>query len=164
VERPASFVNSTNMSAEPGLGNHLVSADSTDTTAVSQTGTASLHSTVPSSQAELDLTEEEIEEKPWKYIGYDGYASFIASEKDFFILRRFTSLNTRIALALQDQVVVLEEQLKELDYGYSRRSARDLHNGSFRCDREDRKALLEEITHKLSQYSKPGCLDNVKLD
>jgi hypothetical protein len=152
------------MSAELGLGIHFASVGSTDSTAVSQTGTASLHSTVGSSQTELDLTEKEIEEKPWKYIGYDGYASFIASEKDFYILRRFTSLNTRVALALQDQVVILEEQLKELDYGYSRRSAPDLHNGSFRCDREDRKALLEEIAHKLSQYSKPGYPDNIELD
>lgn len=129
---------------------------SSESMAASQTVATSLHSTAGSSLTEPDLTKEEIEEKPWKYIGYNGYASFLASEKDFYILRRFTSLNIRLALAIQDQVVELEEQLQELDYGYSRRSAPDLHNGSFRDDREDRKTLLEEIAQKLSQYSKSG--------
>ena len=100
------------------------------------------------------LTEEEIEAKPWKYIGYKGYADFISSENDFYIVRRFGSLNTRIALALQDQVSVLEEQLNELDKEYSRRDAQDLHNGSFRDDREDRTTLVEVICEKLMKYSK----------
>jgi len=122
-----------------------------------------LHSSTRSNQTELDLTEEEIAEKPWKYIGYKGYSSFLASEKDFYILRRFTSLNIRVSLALQDQVVLLEEQLEELDSEYSRRSAEDLHNGSFRCDREDRAELLEKIALKLSQYSTTSNPNNLDL-
>jgi hypothetical protein len=106
--------------------------------------------------AEPPLTEQEIETKPWKYIGYKGYSSFIASETDFYIVRRFASLNTRIALALQDQVSVLEEELQALDARYSRRNAEDLHNGSFRDDREDRTALVEKIAEKLMKYSEPA--------
>ncbi|KAF4628645.1 hypothetical protein G7Y89_g9509 [Cudoniella acicularis] len=99
------------------------------------------------------LTEEEIERKPWKYIGYKGYSEFIASDNDFYIVRNFASLNTRITLALQDQISVLEADLEELDAQYSRRDAEDLHNGSFRDDREDRTELIEKITTKLAKYN-----------
>ncbi|KAH9224690.1 hypothetical protein DL95DRAFT_254615, partial [Leptodontidium sp. 2 PMI_412] len=97
------------------------------------------------------LTPEEVEKKPWKYIGYRGYADFIASENDFYIVRRFAALNTRAALALQDRVSVLEEQLEELDRTYSRRDAVDVHNGSFRDDQEERSELMCEIVEALTK-------------
>jgi hypothetical protein len=99
------------------------------------------------------LTAEEIEEKPWKYIGYRGYSEFIASENDFYILRGFRSLNTCVALAHQDQITVLEERLKTLDIEYGRRDAEDRHNGSFRSDRDDRTELVDLIAEKLLIYS-----------
>ena len=37
--------------------------------------------------------KEEIDVKPWKYIGYRGYVDFIASENDFYIMRRFAALD-----------------------------------------------------------------------
>ncbi|KAK4226716.1 hypothetical protein QBC38DRAFT_392594 [Podospora fimiseda] len=97
--------------------------------------------------------KEEIIRKPWKYIGYKGYANFVSSDDDFFILRRFDALNARIALRLQDQVSLLEEELVELDKKYSDRNFRDLNNGGFRRDQEDRFKKLEEICLKLSQYN-----------
>jgi len=98
-------------------------------------------------------TVEEIERKPWKYIGYKGYAEFIASDNDFYIMRRFRALNARVALALQDELAILEEKLDKLDKHYSKREAEDLHNGSFRDDREDRTELVSTIREKLIQYS-----------
>ncbi|KAI0905116.1 hypothetical protein F4823DRAFT_567071 [Ustulina deusta] len=53
--------------------------------------------------------------KPWKYVGYRGYTKFIASKDDFIILRHFNSLNIRIALLLQDEIAVLENELAEID-------------------------------------------------
>jgi hypothetical protein len=47
----------------------------------------------------------------------------------------------------------LEEELEALDARYSRRDAEDLHNGSFRDNREDRAALVERIAEKLMKYS-----------
>lgn len=94
----------------------MASNGSTDSRAVTQTEMTSLHSTFRSSHTESDPTKEEFEEKLWKYSGYIGYTSLIASQKVFYILRRFTSLNIRVALALQDEVVRLEKQLDELDY------------------------------------------------
>lgn len=108
------------------------------------------------------LTAAEVGEKPWKYIGYKGYSDFIASDTDFFILRRFASLSIRIALSLQDQVAVLEESLEELDRKYSRKAHPDVNNGSFREDEVDRAAVLEKLRQKLVQYSTypvSGCIN-----
>lgn len=76
-----------------------------------------------------NLTQNELDSNPEKYIGYRGYSSFIASENDLFILRRFSSISVRIALKLQDQVTLLEEKLEELDRHASRREAIDVRNG-----------------------------------
>lgn len=102
----------------------------------------------------IPLTEEEIEKKLWKYIGYKGYAEFIASDNDFYIFRTFSSLNARVLLALQNQVVVLKNELDELDAQYSQRDMeKDLHNGSFKDDCPERTELLEKIALKLVEYS-----------
>ncbi|KAL0783585.1 hypothetical protein CaCOL14_001492 [Colletotrichum acutatum] len=75
--------------------------------------------------------EKDIQQKPWKYIGYKGYSSFITSEDDFFILRRFDTLNVRVALALQDELSGLEEELEALDNEFSERAAGDYNNDEF---------------------------------
>ena len=75
-------------------------------------------------------------------IGYNGYSDFIASENDFFILRRFASVSAKIALELQDEVVVLEERLEDVDRELSRRGMVDVNNGSFRDDIPERKEVL----------------------
>ncbi|CAI6092007.1 unnamed protein product [Clonostachys chloroleuca] len=103
---------------------------------------------------EAQPTETEILQKPWKYVGYDGYSKFIASDSDFFILRRFSTLNVRIALALQDEVSHLEEKLTALDEKYSKKSHADVNNSTLRSDqKEDRKAVVRDITQKLSIYN-----------
>src|SRR4051812_48737888 len=116
-------------------------------------GSSSIRSSISSLPPEPPLTPEEVEKKPWKYIGYRGYADFIASENDFYIVRRFAALNTRAALALQDKVSVLEEQLEDLDRSFGRRDAVDIHNGSFRDDQEGRSVLMGEIIEALTKYS-----------
>jgi len=103
--------------------------------------------------AEPPLTKQEIDRKPWKYIGYRGYSNFIASDCDFYVLQRFASLNTHVALALQDQVSILEAELDELDTAYSPRDAEDLHNGSTRMDRADRIKLVNRIADNIMKYS-----------
>jgi hypothetical protein len=106
------------------------------------------------SGASKELTQDEIDKKPWKYIGYKGYSDFIASENDFFILRRFASVGSRIALELQDEVVVLEERLEDLDRELSKREMVDVNNGSFRDNIPERKDLLRELKEKIMRYSK----------
>ena len=97
---------------------------------------------------------EDIQRKPWNFVGYKGYADFIASDGDFHIFRRFDALNARLALLLQDEISVLEDELKEMDYASSRIGAVDQHNGSFRHEREgERSLLLGGIAKKLYRYS-----------
>ncbi|KAI1133664.1 hypothetical protein F5Y10DRAFT_228301 [Nemania abortiva] len=99
------------------------------------------------------IAREDIERKPWKYVGYRGYTQLVASEDDFFILRRFNSLNIRVALLLQDEIAVLENELAEIDQMASRKDSEDVHNGSFRQDQSDRAAVLGKIRQQILQYN-----------
>lgn len=102
---------------------------------------------------EIEPTETDMQEKPWKYVGYRGYSEFISSDDDLFILRRFGVLNTRIALSLQDKVCELEQKLSRLDKKYSSKTADDFNNATRRDDLPDRAELIDEITTVLTQYS-----------
>ena len=96
----------------------------------------------------------DVEEKPWKYVGYRGYTEIISSDDDFYVLRRFDNINVRLALRLQDDISSLEERLEYLDVAYSSKEAQDLNNGTFRDDLEDRAELLDLLLEKVEQYSK----------
>ncbi|RYP88543.1 hypothetical protein DL769_000239 [Monosporascus sp. CRB-8-3] len=88
------------------------SADPRRSSSITEQGTEL--STVADDGPDTEPTDLEVQRKPWKFVGYKRYADFISSDDDFFILRRFSSLNVRVALALQDQISVLEEQLDEV--------------------------------------------------
>src|ERR1700722_559445 len=74
-------------------------------------------------------SQDELLNKPWKYTGYRVFSQFIASDNDFFVLRRFGTLNARVILALQDQLSKLEEDLEEIDNRCSRLNAGNINNG-----------------------------------
>ncbi|KAK7913889.1 hypothetical protein PG985_011592 [Apiospora marii] len=104
-------------------------------------------------QAQIDEpSEQDIQTKPWKYVGYRGYSDFIASDKDLLIFRRFSVLNSRTLLSLQDKVCELEEELHELDRRYGNKNGGDFNNGTIRGDLPDRTELLGKIASALSQY------------
>ena len=99
------------------------------------------------SQADIDV-------KPWKYVGYQSFSAFVASDNDFFVLRRFGALSARVLLSLQDQLSHLERDLKTLEESVREKDAPDVHNGSFRQEtREDRKALVAQAQRLLREYS-----------
>ncbi|KAM7201292.1 hypothetical protein V8F33_003392 [Rhypophila sp. PSN 637] len=104
-------------------------------------------------QARTLPTEDEIQRKPWKYIGYRGYARFISSDDDFLLLRRFDTLSSRVSLCLQDELTVIEEQLEEIDVAYSRRECQDVNNGTIRDDIEERARLIDVAAKKLVRYN-----------
>ncbi|KAF2658978.1 hypothetical protein K491DRAFT_651838 [Lophiostoma macrostomum CBS 122681] len=92
--------------------------------------------------------------KPWKTIGYRGYSTFLASDNDFLVFRRFGTLNTRVLLLLQDEISVLEQKLEDLDITHSQPAATDIHNGSFRQEvLPERRALLLEVHKKIREYN-----------
>jgi hypothetical protein len=96
---------------------------------------------------------EEIQLKPWKYLGYEAYSSFTSSHDDFFVLRRFSSLTARVLLSMQDEISELEEKLTNLERELRQPNAVDVHNGTFRGDtQKGRVDLVLEIRHKLKEY------------
>lgn len=99
-------------------------------------------------------TKDDLEDKPWKYYGYKAFSEWAASDDDFFVLRRFKNLNTRVLLRMQDHIVQLERDLRKLDKEHSRVEAVDVNNGTFRYDTVDgRKQILGRVQEKLKEYS-----------
>ncbi|KAK1708091.1 hypothetical protein BDP67DRAFT_526008 [Colletotrichum lupini] len=111
------------------------------------------HLGAESEEAKETPTEDDVKEKPWKYIGYKGYSRFLSSEDNFFLLRRFDTLNVRVSLALQDEVSVLEEELDAFDSCFSKKSADDFNNGTLREDLKERSDLVRAISKKLGRYN-----------
>jgi hypothetical protein len=101
-----------------------------------------------------EITIEDVRRRPWKYVGYRGVSSFIASEDDFFVLRRFSIVTARVLLGLQDEIVELEGKLNDLDESLSRKDAPNIHNGSFRQETSTvRLSVLKRLEPKLRAYN-----------
>jgi hypothetical protein len=97
-------------------------------------------------------TIEEVERKPWRYVGYPGFAKWTASDNDFFVLRRFDGLATRVLLWRQWQLTKLEKKLATLDFERSSGTTENFNNGSFECDDDDRQTCIRSACHHLNQY------------
>lgn len=103
---------------------------------------------------QLNIPEEEIQNHPWKYLGYRIYSRWAGSEKAFLVVRQFSTLNARIILALQDDISLLEQQLDLVEKNYSQLGPEDHDNGSFRRDiHTERKILQDKIYVALEKYS-----------
>ncbi len=103
----------------------------------------------PPSQAEID-------NKPWKYLGYPGFSTWSASSKDAFVLRRFNATHARVILYMQDQIVKKEDELAYLDRCCVTCPG-DIDNGTFRYDFEpQRNILLDDLRVRLKEYGKPN--------
>lgn len=114
------------------------------------------YSTMPSHSYTNDWepSEEEALKKPWKYIGYQSFSKFVASDNDFFILRRFSALTARVLLGLQDQLSQLEKKLEALEKRLRQENVPDTHNGSFRNEgQSERKELVLNAQSLLVTYS-----------
>ena len=76
------------------------------------------------------------------------------------MVRRFSQLNVRATLALQDEIVQLEEELNDRD-DFNRRLPEDFDNGSLRNDRDVERIELikDKIIPALTVYSKDVLCD-----
>ncbi|KAH6884166.1 hypothetical protein B0T10DRAFT_551079 [Thelonectria olida] len=99
------------------------------------------------------ISQDEIDERAWKYTGYRSFANYVSSDTNFFVFRRFDRLNARVLLTLQAQLTRLEDRLGALDGKYSARGAGDINNGSIKADQPDRAAVIAEITEKIKEYN-----------
>ena len=98
---------------------------------------------------------EEIRLAAWKYAGYKRFSRIVGFSNEFFIARKFRTLNARVILAMQDEIVELEEELDRLDEALSTKIAPPIHNGSFRLETQrERHRLLWDIQGRLKTFSK----------
>jgi len=108
----------------------------------------------PQIHVEAPLTEKELYTRPWQHIGYRIFSQWGASDDDFFVMRRFGALNTRVILKLQDDIAKLENELSVLEKENSRVGGPAVNNGSFRHDRIGRRGeILNDCYVKLKEYS-----------
>jgi hypothetical protein len=121
-------------------------------------GSISLHtlsSASSISQASVDAQTKR--DQAWKYEGYKALSKWMASEDDFFVFRRFESLNAGVILWMQDRIVQIEERLEEIHKMIEDSpSDHNLKNCSFRWDAQyqsERTRLMEELSAILHHYS-----------
>ncbi|KAH6626560.1 hypothetical protein B0J18DRAFT_143638 [Chaetomium sp. MPI-SDFR-AT-0129] len=115
---------------------------------------AATKSTTPNPAPTAPTTADLIQEKPWKYVGYQAYSNLLASEPDFFVVRRFRSLNVRVALRMQDEISRLEEKLAQIEEE-TRQPDKEVDNGTFRKDVvSERVEILDKISASLYRYNK----------
>ena len=75
---------------------------------------------------------------------------WMASDDDFFVIRKFGEVAARVLLRMQDRIAQLEERLQEQD----RKSVMiGLHNGTFRNEKNlTRDEIMDELTWRLNEY------------
>ncbi|KZN90081.1 hypothetical protein EN45_001920 [Penicillium chrysogenum] len=84
--------------------------------------------------------------------GYPSFSAFLATSNSSQVYRRFTNLRSRVLLAKQDRLSVLEDKLEAL----GKAEDRPIFLGSCRIDQnQERKQVLLEIDLALSSYGKP---------
>ncbi|KAL8745122.1 MAG: hypothetical protein Q9190_002705 [Brigantiaea leucoxantha] len=79
----------------------------------------------------------------------------MASDDDFFVLRRFGKLGARVVLRLQNEIAQLEDDLQAEDAFCMRQENPKLDNGTFALDpSERRKKIMEELTWRMERYQR----------
>ncbi|KAK6854128.1 hypothetical protein PG995_009221 [Apiospora arundinis] len=99
-----------------------------------------------------EICQDDLDRKPWKYVGYKEFARYSSSADEFFVLRRYDRLHCRVLLTMQQRIAVLEEKLDALDERLSR-TTEDIDNGTVRTDQSERRALVEESSKELKAYA-----------
>lgn len=81
--------------------------------------------------------------------------TWMSSDEDFFVLRKFETVGARVLLFMQDQIVALEEKLQQQDDD-CKKAAKDLaDSGTFRQDRHPQRGkILHELSCMLERYRK----------
>lgn len=87
------------------------------------------------------------------WYGYRAAAQYMASDNDFFVVRRFAAANTRVLLAKQAEIFDLERRLDDLDHPKLGENP-PMDNSTVLNDRRiGRPALLNDLFRVLKEYS-----------
>lgn len=89
-----------------------------------------------------------------RYIGYKGFADYVSSDPDCFVVRRFDKLFARGILYKQDHLSELEKKLEDVDTKYTTIAPgeTEVNNGTVRDDMSDRKELVHTIFQAQMDY------------
>ncbi|KAF2441987.1 hypothetical protein P171DRAFT_522900 [Karstenula rhodostoma CBS 690.94] len=105
----------------------------------------------------LTITSQDKRNSAWKYEGYKAFSSWMASEDDFFLFRRFGDLNCRTILWMQDRIKRVEDDLRRLDEWVEKSHPDEkLRNDSFKWDEQhmqQRHAHMEQLSRQLHHYN-----------
>lgn len=97
-------------------------------------------------------------EPAYKAQGYQAFSRWMASDNDFFVFRRFESLNANTILWMQYRISALERRLEEIHKEVEDSKISDnLMNSSFKWDEEyaqERTRIMHELSGVLLQYSR----------
>ncbi|KAF1999439.1 hypothetical protein P154DRAFT_437197 [Amniculicola lignicola CBS 123094] len=88
--------------------------------------------------------------------GYQDFSKLMASSDDFFVIRRFQSLNAHVILYMQYRIAQIEERLQEIHEECKKGNPSEANNGSFRWDlicEPERDSLMCELTSLLHHYN-----------
>lgn len=103
----------------------------------------------------------------WKYEGYQAFSKWMASDDDFFVFRRFESLNANTILWMQDHISRLEKELASIHIEVEKSRLEDFKkNSSFRWDaacKNRRNEIMFELSRQLLHYSQSRLSETLKL-
>lgn len=105
------------------------------------------------------MTDYDKKAVPWQYYGYPALSEWMASSNDFFVLRRFSPLQVRCLLYLQNEIAMKERDLQDWDMAAKCQDKAKGDSGDIGKDPNTlpgnpRPSLLSEIVPLLQQYSK----------
>jgi hypothetical protein len=96
--------------------------------------------------------------QPYKTEGYQAFSKWMASDDDFFVLRKFEALNAATILWMQHRISELEHRLQQIHKSIEESKDSDnLKNSSFKWDAQympERTGIMCELSGLLLQYSK----------
>jgi hypothetical protein len=112
---------------------------------------------MPAPRPSAGPTTNASNEPPYKAQGYQEFSKWMASENDFFVFRRFESLNAGTILWMQYRISELEKRLEQIHKDVeTSEKADNLKNSSFKWDekwRPERTMIMGELSGLLLQYS-----------
>jgi hypothetical protein len=105
------------------------------------------------------LSEEKKNEIAWQYYGYPALSRWMSSSNDFFLLRRFSPLQVRCLLYLQNEIALRGQQLHQWDRVALCQQPGKGNSGWINQDPEalpgnPRPRIIRELVPMLQEYSK----------
>ncbi|KAF1952759.1 hypothetical protein CC80DRAFT_596370 [Byssothecium circinans] len=107
------------------------------------------------------VPDNEKHRRAFKYEGYQAFSVWMATEDDFFLFRRFDSLNAQTILWMQDRISRIEEDLQTIHKQIENTPDEStLGNDSFRLDEVDYIDAFSKL--RARPLAEPRKINNVK--